>query len=420
MRIAYTLLERDESSGRLLTIMTGFFPESAITDLTESDPDAPEFAPDEYTGRLDTVRAALSGTGCSAGLLTSPESIYYCTGLNHQGHFAFTALVLPVDGDPVLVAREMERPTVEAQATACLFFGYTDSDDPALAVFRVLAQVGRSATVGVELGSMSFPPRLWHRITDSLPEVTWIDISETVSEVRAVKSPAELAQVRRAARLSDKAMRTGIAAAGEGVRPSTMAADVYRAMIAGGSGYPGFAPLIRSADRVLYEHVTWNHRPLHDGDAVFLELSAVCARYHAPLTRMVHVGRAPDGVEYSAELAVAGLEAVRAALRPGVVASEVYATWQRVIDDGLGHKDYRRHHCGYTVGIGFPPSWTGGGSVIGLRGDSDLEISAGMTFHVLSWILGQQIPDYAVSDTVLVTDNGGELLTHTDHGPTIV
>jgi Xaa-Pro dipeptidase len=401
--------------------MTGFFPESAITDLTESDPDAPEFAPEEFSARMQAVRAALTGADCPIGLLTSPESIYYCTGLNHQGHFAFTALVLPVDdGEPVLVAREMERPTVEAQATGCLFFGYTDSDDPAFAVVRAIAQVGGSARVGVELGSMSFPPRLWHHISDSLPEVSWVDVSEAVSEVRAVKSQAELVQVRRAARLSDKAMRTGIAAAGEGVRPSTIAADVYRAMIAGGSGYPGFAPLIRSADRVRYEHATWNHRPMRDGDAVFLELSAVCARYHAPLTRMVHVGQAPSAIGYSADLAVAGLEAVSEALRPGAVAADVYAAWQRVIDDGLGHKDYRRHHCGYSVGIGFPPSWTGGASVIGLRGDSDVVISAGMTFHVLSWILGQQIPDYAVSDTVLVTEGGGEALTRTPHGPTIV
>jgi Xaa-Pro dipeptidase len=400
--------------------MTGFFPESAITDLTDSDPDAPEFAPKEFTARMASVRSALATVDCPISLLTSPETIYYCTGLNHQGHFAFTALVLPIDGDPVLVAREMERPTVEAQATGCLFVGYTDADDPALAVVRAIAQVGGSGRVGVELGSMSFPPRLWHRISDSLPDVSWVDVSETVSEVRAVKSPAELAQVRRAARLSDKAMRTGIAAAGEGVRPSTIAADVYRAMIAGGSGYPGFAPLIRSADRVLFEHVTWNHRPMHDGDAVFLELSAVCARYHAPLTRMVHVGQAPKGIDHSAELAVAGLEAVTEALRTGAVAADVYAAWQRVIDDGLGHKDYRRHHCGYTVGIGFPPSWTGGASVVGLRGDSDLVIRAGMTFHVLSWILGQQIPDYAVSDTVLVTEDGGELLTHTPHDPTIV
>ena len=34
-----------------------------------------------------------------------------------------------------------------------------------------------------------------------------------------------------------------------------------------------------------------------------------------------------------------------------------------------------------------------------------------MTFHVLSWLLDQEPADYVLSDTVLVTDDGGELLT---------
>ncbi|MBA3277297.1 MAG: hypothetical protein H0U22_00955 [Geodermatophilaceae bacterium] len=40
-----------------------------------------------------------------------------------------------------------------------------------------------------------------------------------------------------------------------------------------------------------------------------------------------------------------------------------------------------------------------------------------MVFHVLSWILDQEPADYVVSDTVLVTPSGGELLTTTDRTP---
>src|SRR3546814_11483309 len=68
--------------------------------------------------------------------------------------------------------------------------------------------------------------------------------------------------------------------------------------------------------------------------------------------------------------------AVLPALRPGALAREVYAAWQAVVDRaGLGH--YRRHHCGYAVGIGMPPSWTGGNSVTGLRSDGDLALRSG-------------------------------------------
>jgi Xaa-Pro dipeptidase len=151
-----------------------------------------------------------------------------------------------------------------------------------------------------------------------------------------------------------------------------------------------------------------------------MELSASVKRYHAPLTRMVYVGEPPSGTAEAAEIATGALEAVRGALRPGASSQEVYDAWQQVIDDGLGHSNYRRHHCGYMVGIGFPPSWVGGAAVVGLRDRSDLEIRAGMTFHVLSWILGQQPADYVVSDTVLVTEAGAEILTTPRRDPIVV
>jgi len=122
----------------------------------------------------------------------------------------------------------------------------------------------------------------------------------------------------------------------------------------------------------------------------------------------------------AAGIATAGLEAVRGALRPGAHADDVYAAWQAVVDEGLGHSNYRRHHCGYVIGIGFPPTWTGGAGVVGLRSGSDLEVREGMTFHVLSWILDQEPADYVLSDTMLVTADGGEILTTTRRDSIVV
>ena len=56
-------------------------------------------------------------------------------------------------------------------------------------------------------------------------------------------------------------------------------------------------------------------------------------------------------------------------------------------------------------------SWTGGNTVTGLRHDSDLAIEAGMSFHVLSWLMGTGRGDAFVSDTVLVGADRPELLT---------
>ena len=100
------------------------------------------------------------------------------------------------------------------------------------------------------------------------------------------------------------------------------------------------------------------------------------------------------------------------AIKPGVTAAQVYQAWQSRVDEaGLAH--YRRHHCGYLVGIGFPPSWVGGSMVTGLRGDSALELQVGMTFHLLSWLMSTGQGDYFVSNTALLTELGCEVLTKT-------
>ena len=84
------------------------------------------------------------------------------------------------------------------------------------------------------------------------------------------------------------------------------------------------------------------------------------------------------------------------------------------IGAGLAH--YRRHHCGYAVGIGFPPSWTGGNKVTGLRPGSPIELETGMAFHVLSWLMGTGRGDFFMSNTVLLGADGPEVLTRTPAG----
>ncbi|CAN5166708.1 Xaa-Pro peptidase family protein [soil metagenome] len=378
----------------------------------------PPFTAAEYAARLAATRELMARRRWAVLCLVGPENICYLTGLSHQGYFAFTMLLLPLSGRPVLINRAMERETVAAQAPACRHVPFEDGADPANAAAAAIRDATEpGCPVAVELSSTYLPAAVWDRLRDQLSDRRLVDGSGLVDGLRAVQSPTEIDCVRRAAAITDAAMAAGIAATHPGVNEREVAAAVYAAMIRAGGEYPGFVPLVRSRDILLQEHVTWRDHVLRRGDALFLELSGVSARYHAPCTRMVYLGPPPAGTDVAADIELDVLDAVRDALRPGAVAAEVYAAWQKVVDTGLGHRRYRRHHCGYLTGIGFPPSWVGGSAVIGLRHDSDLRIRAGMVFHVLSWLLDQQPADYVVSDTVLVTDTGGEILTGTARTP---
>lgn len=378
------------------------------------------FSVEEYGRRLGMVRQTMADRGLSALVVVGAENIHYLTGLDCQGFFALNALVVPESATPLLVTRAMEHPTVLAQAVGCAHMPYTDVEEPVDGLARAVHEVtGAGGSIGVERDLMALPPAVWDALRERWVDRDLVDGSGVVEQARLVPSPEEVAYTRRAAETTSAAMRAGIEAVTPGATERQVAAAVYEAMILAGSEYPGFVPLVRSRERLLQEHVTWSDRVLEPGDALFLELSGCVARYHAPMTRMVYLGDPPRGTERAGEIAVAGLHAVRDALLPGVRAEKVYEAWQRVVDEGLGHDRYRRHHCGYLVGIGFPPSWVGGSRVVGLRPGSDLVVREGMAFHVLSWLLGQDPADFVVSDTVLVTPSGGEILTSASREPLI-
>jgi Xaa-Pro dipeptidase len=132
--------------------------------------------------------------------------------------------------------------------------------------------------------------------------------------------------------------------------------------------------------------------------------------------RLIFIEEIPPGSAEMAQLCLEAFTAITGIIKPGITAAQVYQGWQDVVDSaGLDH--YRRHHCGYMTGIGFPPSWVGGPMVVGLRHDSDLELQAGMVFHLMSWLMGAGEGDYFVSDTAVVTEAGCEILTAVSQQP---
>lgn len=376
------------------------------------------FSPTEIAQRLANVRALLAARRFDAAVFASPENVFYLTGLDHWGYFAPHLLLVTLAGEAFLVTRAMERVSVEKQVKSAVFRGHSDSETAADAMARVLAERGLA---GKRLGLEEWTSGMSHGLARALEgqcDARWADVSGMVDDLRLVKSAEEQALMRRTAAISDIAAAAAIDAISAGAQECDVAAECLAAMTRAGGHPPGFGPFIRPGSRLGEEHATWGDGQYQAGEPVFLELSAALSRYHAPLGRLVHIGGIAQADEAMAAVAQIAFEAVVAALKPGRLARDVYAAWQRVVDEaGLAH--YRRHHCGYCVGIGFPPSWTGGNTVTGLRHDSTLEIREGMSFHILSWLMGTGRGDYFLSNTVLLGATGAEVLTWTSSGPII-
>ena len=375
-------------------------------------PVPPFFPSAEYHTRLEKVRQSMRQQGLDGLLVSTPEDIYYIAGINHWGFFAYHMLVVPLEGELIMIARAMESVTMAIQLTNARFVGYADSEDQAAVTVRVMKKSGLlSGRLGLQKKGLYLPARIVEGVAAALPGIQYVDASDLVLDIRAAHSDNELAYFRQAAAVSDAMFTAAYETAGVGVSEKEVAAEVMRAMVMAGGEYPGFGPFIRSTPTLGQEHGTWSERKLEKGDALFLEMSGSVGRYHSPMGRLVFIGEAPAGSREIEKVTLDAFDAVVERLKPGKKACEVYQAWQDVVDRaGLSH--YRRHHCGYMVSSAFPPSWSGPGVPVGLRHDSSLVLRAGMVFHILSWLMGCGRGDYFVSNAAVVSEDGGEVLTN--------
>jgi Xaa-Pro dipeptidase len=419
------------------------------------------FTDEEFDERIARVRARIAAAKLDAVIITNPENIYYLTGLNHQGYFAYTSLILPLDQEPVLIIRAMEKAIMRDMVVPSVkFHPYSDGIDPlpqprdrqkditfsaatgepeggglmptsmSLGVSihandnkdldfsapvqvtcQALQELGLAkAHVAFEKNSSFLPYKTAEGFVTRMSDIRWSDAGDLINDCRIVQSPAELECTRLAAEISDAMVMSGVAMAGPGVPNRDVAAIIYHTMIQRGGTYPAFVPLIRSTRTLDHEHGTWDSDRLSSRDMLFLEMSGCFWRYHAPVGRLVHIGEAQQGSQHTSQICIEAQLAAADAIRPGVTADSVYQAWKRCIDKaGLDH--YHRHHCGYLVGIGFPPSWSGSGVPRGLRKGSDMPIEEGMAFHLMSWLMRTGQGDAFLSDTVVVTASGCEFLT---------
>lgn len=210
------------------------------------------------------------------------------------------------------------------------FIGHSDSETVADKALEPIASLA-ARRIGIECWS-GLPDGLGQALRAGVKGADWVDFSGEIDEIRLVKSDAELVHIRAAARISDAMTAAAIDAVAVGVSEHHIAARACGAMLEAGSAYPGFGPFIRPGSRLGEEHTTWGDGSIADGDTVFIELSGCRHRYHAPMGRLVHVGAVPQSARNMAAVCQEAFAAVVAALRPGVLARDVYGAWQGVVD----------------------------------------------------------------------------------------
>jgi Xaa-Pro dipeptidase len=371
------------------------------------------FPEQEFAVRQAAARAAIAAAGYDALVVTGPEAIYWLTGRQTAGYFAFQALVLPLDGAPALLVRELELPGAAANTWLDDIQAYPDGADPAVALAALVRRRGLLRPA-LERDGWFVSPVLAERIDAALGPGPLPDGSGLLGPLRAVKSAAELEAIRTAAGYAQAGLAAGIAACVAGTDENAVAAAMLAAATAAGSEAMAMEPLVSSGARSGLPHMTWRRRRLEPGDAVFLELAGSHARYHAALMRSVWIGPPPAEAQRMMDCALRALDAALDALRPGHPCSAPHAAAQAVID-AAGYAPAFRKRIGYAMGVAFAPDW-GEGGLLSLFTGNDRPIEPGMVFHLPATLRRYGAWTVGASETVIVTASGAEPLSDLPRG----
>ncbi|PBB80018.1 peptidase M24 [Mesorhizobium sp. WSM3879] len=368
------------------------------------------FPRSEYERRQHRVLAAVEAARLDALVVTSHGHLRYLSGYDGSGgYFGPFPLILMPGRPATYVVREYDEQAVRAYSCIDEIVAYTQQHDFGKVCADVFRRYGlQNKRVGFELGCWNLAPADVSELQAQLSDLNICDATRLVSSVAAVKSELELECMRDAMRMTDLAVRTFQNSLRENVTEleiaETMAMAIKRDPSNSG-GDVGLAPVtILFGERTKLPHGFPMQHPIAKNEPAFLEIGASKHGYTAGMVRCAVLGRHPEAESLHA-LAEEVIEAVVAAIKPGMTAGAVDLTGREVLKQS-GRQGVFRQRSGYQTGI----NWTERGDLSLEPGAEDL-LTAGMTLHIPNILCSENGYLFGAGAHVLVSERGAELLS---------
>lgn len=382
------------------------------------------FSEAELAERRQKAQALMMARGLDALLMFRQESMYYLTGYDTFGYVYFQTIVLTGDGRMLLFTRSADQRQAQFTSVVGDIRIWVDREgaNPALELKGLLEELKlKGAKIGVEYEAYGLTGRNAKRLDEALSGfATLEDASDLVSKLRLVKSPAEIAYVRKAAELCDAAWFKAVEVAKPGVSEGEILAGMHASIFKGGGDDPANEFIIGSGTGKLSGSMMCRYytgrRTLEKDDHLTLEFAGTYRHYHSCLFRTVRLGATIDRQLDLYKAAREALQASEQALRPGKTVADVFEAHATKLDKA-GLNAYRLNACGYSLGATYAPNWMDWPMVYS---GNPVVIEPGMVFflHMIIFDTDAGCPA-SVGRTSLVTERGAEVLSKADLALTV-
>ncbi len=311
---------------------------------------------------------------------------------NAAGVFLHGSFYRAVNRDETLtdLDREVKRLTMDQQTAS----------NPLTALVAAL-ESARLSSACIAIDERGLSESFLRELEQALPDAKFVVGDLLLRKIRSVKTEKEINLLKRAMEITEGAIQAFYRQAHEGMNEEE-AVRVFEAYVVSQGARPKFS-MIYFGNHSAVGQIAHLDGTLERGQVGRLDVGCVYQGYNSDLARSYSWGEPNARASAYYRAAMLGEEKAVQAMRPGIRANQVFKIGVDTVRDN-GISDFQRHHIGHAVGLEVYDLPT-------LNASDDTILEEGMVFEV-------ELPYYELGlggiqpeDTVLVTKEGGKILT---------
>jgi len=358
-----------------------------------------------FSPNQDGLRALARTEGLDAVIAMSPENFTYASGAYVLTVSAIRPrqayAVLPAAKDAFIVVCKIEEGLTRSESWIKDIRTYIEfAENPIDSLVANLKAEGLdSGTIGIDLDYL--PVSSYQRLSEALPKVKFVNTTETVSKIRAIKSPSEVEILETTTKQTHRAILDAMAASQLGETERQMADRIANNIInygADGTLFMCFASGKRSLDPHMIADPNTVPAP---GDIIRFDVGGTYGPFASDFARTYSAGSPTNSQKEIYAALVKSQTATIEAVRPGITAEDLFFLCKEEFAKfGI---PFHMPHIGHSFGIELHENPM-------LRPGDKTKLMPGMVINIEPGTKeGGSM--YHTEDLLVVTEDGYRLLT---------
>ncbi len=361
----------------------------------------PSLGPEVFQRRLERARSELKARGLDLLIATPGTNYEYLTGYNPGRSERLIALLLPVAGGPAIVCPSFEVERIKRHNVITDLHGWEEQEDPHALVAEMARRIRPGARRHVVALESSTAYQTFLRLGRALGAWRFVDAAPVTERLRVIKSPEEVALLRRAIAITEDAMAATFAQLAVGTTEVQVSQALSREMEQRGA--PG-GGLVQFGPSSALPHGGPAGPKLERETGVLIDCGCRVGGYTSDITRTTWFGDHPPdefrrvfNVVHDAQTAAMELG------RPGTPCEEMDRAARKVIT-AAGYGPSFTHRLGHGLGMdGHEPEY--------LVEGNKTRLEPGMVFTIEPGIYQLGKFGVRIEDDCVMTENGVEVLS---------